>query len=353
MRHLDQRTPPTMSPGLDLITDIGGLHVGNAHDPIAFTGVTVVVPERPVVAAVDVRGGAPGTRETDALGLGGIVEDVHAVVLSGGSAFGLDAAGAVQEWLAAQGKGFAVGAHRVPVVPQAILFDLSNGGDKSGSASGRYRRLALDACAAADRQFALGSAGAGYGATTATFRGGLGSASAVLDDGTVVGALVAANPLGSATVGEGPHFWAAPFETAREFGGHGLPSRFDTEATKVRLKGEAAAADAHPTNTTIAVVATSARLSKPECQRLAVMAQTGMARAIHPVHTPLDGDTVFALATGGTPRPSSPHALARLGTAAALCLARSIARAVYEAAPVPAGWTGPPAYGSRHPRSSP
>jgi len=330
---------------LNLITDVPGLRVGNAHDPRAMSGVTVLLPDQGAVAAVDVRGGAPGTRETDALGLAGVVDAVHAVVLSGGSAFGLDAAGGVQGWLAARGIGFAVRTARVPIVPQAILFDLLNGGDKAWGADPPYRRLGVEACEAAAAMFEIGSAGAGFGATTATLRGGLGSASLRLDDGTTVGAIVAANPLGSVTVGERPEFWAAPFEQGREAGGLGIPERWPDHALALRLKG------AEPTNTTIAVVATDAALSKPECLRLAVMAQSGLARAVYPVHTPLDGDTVFALSTAARPGSLTAYELATLGAAAADCLARAVARAVYWAAPVPPGWLGPPAHRTRFPEA--
>lgn len=328
---------------LNLITDIAGIHVGNAHDPEVISGVTVVLPERPAVAAVDVRGGAPGTRETDALGPDGVVGEIHGLVLSGGSAFGLDAAGAVQGWLAARGKGYAIGTARVPIVPQAILFDLGNGGDKAWGDDVPYRRLALEACRSASTEFALGSVGAGYGAATANLRGGLGSASACLEDGVIVGALVAANPLGSVTIAETPCFWAAPFEVGREFGRLGLPPSFPSAATTIRLKGSG------PANTTIAVVATNARLDKAECRRLAIMAQAGMARAIYPIHSPLDGDTVFALATGDGPPPASHAAVARLGAHAANCLARAIARAVFLAAPAPPAWSGPPAHVTQFP----
>lgn len=336
----------------NLITDVAGLVVGNAHDAAAMTGVTVVMCDRPLMAAVDVRGGAPGSRETDALSLTGIVDQVHGIVLSGGSAFGLDAAGGVQCWLAARGVGFAVGSARVPIVPQSILFDLLNGGDKSWGMTPPYRGLAIGACETAGRAFALGSVGAGFGATTASLRGGLGSASALLDDGIVVGALVAANPLGTVTIGEGPAFWAAAFERDSEFGGLGLPERWPEAATEIRMKGSAPTDGTDRTgtaNTTIAIVATNARLSKAGCHRLAVMAQTGLARAIYPVHTPLDGDTVFAVSTADGPPPSSYTALAHLGAHAANCLSRAIARAVYEADHAPPGWTGPPAYRTRFP----
>lgn len=337
----------------NLITDISGLHIGNAHDPAVMSGVTVLLCDRPLVAAVDVRGGAPGSRETDALSLTGVVDQVHGIVLSGGSAFGLDAAGGVQCWLARRGIGFAVGSARVPIVPQAILFDLLNGGEKAWGMTPPYRDLAIAACESAGRTFQLGSAGAGYGATSAGLRGGLGSASVFLGDGLVVGALVAANPLGSVTIGDGPEFWAAPFEHGSEFGGLGMPARWPEAATEIRMKGSASTDGTERTstaNTTIAIVATNARLSKAECHRLAVMAQTGLSRAIYPVHTPLDGDTVFAVSTADAPEPLSYTALAHLGAQAANCLSRAIARAVYEADHAPPGWTGPPAYRARFPQ---
>ena len=293
-------------------------------------------------------------RETDALGLAGTVGEVHGLVLSGGSAFGLDAAGGVQRWLAGRGIGFAVGAVRVPIVPQAVLFDLGNGGDKAWGMDPPYARLALAACEAAGSQFSLGSAGAGYGATTATLRGGLGSSSSRLDDGVVVGALVAANPVGTVTVGNSPHFWAAAFERDGEVGGHGIGHVWTDDAITIRMKGGQVQGTADMpghsgTSTTIAVVATNARLDKAECHRLAVMAQTGMARAVYPVHTPLDGDAVFALSTGDIDAPMTHASRARIGAEAANCLSRAIARAVYEADAAPPGWVGPPAYRTRFP----
>ncbi len=329
-----------MTHGRNLITDIPGLRIGNVDNARLMSGVTVLLADRPMTAAVDVRGGGPGTRETDVLGLAGTVTEAHAIVLSGGSAFGLGAATGVQCWLAERGLGFAVGSARVPIVPQAILFDLLNGGDKDWGMSPPYERLGRDACAAARHDFALGSAGAGYGAACANLRGGLGSASEFLDGGAIVGAVVAVNPLGTVTLGDAPHFWAAAFERGSEFGGLGVPQPLPSNALAVRLKGGVME------NTTIAIVATNARLSKRECHRLAVMAQTGLARAIYPVHTPLDGDVVFAVSAGEVVLESS-QGLARLGAAAANTLARAIARGVYEAAPVPPGWQGPPAWRTR------
>ena len=330
----------------NLITDVPGLRVGNAHDARLASGVTVLLADRPVVAAVDVRGGGPGTRETDAVSLSGTVETVHALVLSGGSAFGLAAATGVQGWLAERGIGFEVGSARVPIVPQAALFDLLNGGDKAWGPSPPYEALARSACERAEAGFSLGSAGAGFGASTATLRGGLGSASEILDQGLIAGALAAVNAVGTATIGNTGHFWAAPFEKVAEFGGLGLPAPWPRDALEPRLKGGPHEA------TTLAIVATNARLSRREAHRLAVMAHTGLARAIYPAHTPLDGDVVFAVATGEVVLVDPIIDLARLGMAAANALARAIARAVYEAAPTPALWAGPPAYCTRHPRAT-
>ena len=329
------------------ISDVPGLAVGHAHDSKALTGVTVVLPEKPVVAAVDVRGGGPGTRETDAIGLAGTVDHVHGIVMSGGSAFGLSAAGGAQAFLARQGKGFAVAGVHVPIVPQAILFDLVNGGDLSAAQDPQlYERLALSACESASESFALGSAGAGFGATTSGLRGGLGSASADLGGGLVVGALVAVNAAGSATIGMSRHFWAAPFEKADEFGGAGFPDDFEACLSTASLKGMGGSLHQSPVgeNTTLAVVATNAKLTKAQAYRLAVMAQTGLARSLYPVHTPLDGDSVFVMATGTIELADDHYALARLGSHGAGVLARAVARGVYEAGPEPANWAGPPSY---------
>lgn len=322
----------------NLITDVPGLTVGNAHDNRLMSGVTVVLGERALVAAVDPRGGGIGARETDALRAEGTVDEVHGLVLSGGSAFGLDAASGVQAWLREGGVGFAVGDVRVPIVPGAILFDLLNGGDKDWGRLPPYAELGYQAAQNASADFGIGSAGAGFGATTAVLRGGLGSASQSLDDGTVIGALVAVNPAGTVTIGSGPHFWAAPFEQHGEFGGLGWPSAFEANDLELRLKGTAGQ------STVLAVVATSAVLDRRQAQRVAIMAQTGLARAIYPVHSPLDGDIVFAVATGATAAPAGVAGLARIGAAAADVLARAVARGVHAAAPPPPGWTGPPAW---------
>lgn len=317
-----------MRPGKrNLITDVPGLRVGNAEDHGIKTGVTVLLSDRPFVAAVDVMGGAPGTRETDLLAPGRLVAEVDALVLSGGSAFGLDAASGVADALRAAGRGFRVGDQRVPIVPGAILFDLINGGDKAW-AENPYKRLGAQALAAAGPEFALGTAGAGTGATTRGLKGGLGSASAVIAGGYTVGALVAVNALGSATVGAGPHFWAAPWEMAGEFGGLGPAPQgaFDPGFDPNPGKGAGEA-------TTIAIVATNAALTQAQATRLATAAQDGMARALVPSHTLFDGDLVFAAATGERPLADPLADGFRLGHAAASCLARAIARATYLARP--------------------
>lgn len=313
----------------NLITDVPGVLVGNADDPRIASGVTAVLFERPAVASVDVRGGGPGTRETDLLDPERTIESVDAIALAGGSAYGLDAAAGVAAALAEAGRGFAVGPVRVPIVPGAILFDLLNGGDKDWGRYPPYRELGHAAAAAASRDFALGTSGAGYGATTQNLKGGLGSASTVLEDGTVIGALAAVNAAGRATIGEGPWFWAAPFEEGMEFGGLGQPERVPRAALAAVTKGIAQA------STTLAVVATDAALTKAQARRLAVMAQDGLARALLPVHTPLDGDTVFAVATGHRPLGEDLSAFAALGHAAAAVLARAVARGVYEARALP------------------
>jgi D-aminopeptidase len=312
-----------------MITDIAGVRVGHAGDEKLGSGSTVVVFDKAVTASIDVRGGGPGTRETALLDPAQTIEGIDAIALSGGSAFGLDAASGVQAWLREQGRGFAVREARVPIVPAAILFDLLSGGDKDWGRYPPYRELGYQAAKTAATDVALGSVGAGLGATTATLKGGIGSASAETSEGLKIGALVAANAAGSVTIGGGPHFWAAPFEQGQEFGGRGWPSAFAPEAFAFRSKGAPGA------NTTLAVIATDARLSKAQCKRLAVMAQDGLARAIYPVHTPLDGDVVFAAAMGDKPVADPVFSLSELGMLAANVLARAIARGVYEATALP------------------
>jgi L-aminopeptidase/D-esterase-like protein len=316
----------------NLLTDIAGVRVGHADDARLASGVTAIVFDKPAVAAIDVRGGAPGTREEAALRPESTVEAVDGFTLSGGSALGLDAAGGVQAWLAEQGRGFRVRDAVIPIVPGAICFDLLNGGDKVWGRFPPYRDLGYAAAAAAASDFALGSVGAGLGATTANFKGGLGSASAKTSEGAMVAAIVVVNAVGSVTVGDGPWFWAAPFEIGGEFGGRGLPKSFTPDMLALRLKGGPATRSGE--NTTIAVVVTDAILTKPQAKRFAMVAQTGMARAIYPVHSPLDGDTVLVAAT--CEKPVAPVlGLTELGAVAANVLARAIARGVFAATALP------------------
>jgi L-aminopeptidase/D-esterase-like protein len=322
----------------NLLTDIAGVRVGHADDARLASGVTAILFDKPAVAAIDVRGGGPGTREEAALRPESTVEAVDGFALSGGSALGLDAAGGVQAWLAEQGRGFRIRDAVIPIVPGAICFDLLNGGDKAWGRFPPYRDLGYAAAAASGSDFAgdftLGSVGAGLGATTANFKGGLGSASAMTNSGALVAALVVVNAVGSVTVGDGPWFWAAPFEVDGEFGGRGMPPAFTSDMLALRLKGGAAASSAE--NTTIAVVVTDAILTKAQAKRLAMIAQTGLARAIYPVHAPLDGDTVFVGAT--CEKPIEPIlGLTELGAVAANVLSRAIARGVYAATALPFG----------------
>ena len=330
-----------MKPGpRNLITDVEGFLVGNAADVGLKSGTTVLTAKRPFVAAAHVMGGAPGTRETDLLAPDRLVQRVDALVLSGGSAFGLDAASGVADALAGAGRGFAVGPVRIPIVPAAILFDLLNGGDKEWKEN-PYRDLGRRALANAGRGFAIGTEGAGAGATTANLKGGLGSASLDLGDGTMVGALVAANPVGSVTVPGSRKFWAAQFEIGEESGGEGVAERAPAAGATFHGKHDALAPGA---NTTIAVVATNAPLTQAQAQRMAVAAHDGIARAVVPSHTPFDGDLVFAVSSGSGPPPDGEASLLGIGHAASLCLARAIARGVFHATPAPGDrlpcWSG-------------
>lgn len=312
-----------------------GLGVGHATDAAAKTGVTVILPDRPAVAAVHVAGGAPASRETDLLRPGNTVERVDAIVLSGGSAFGLAAADGVMRWLAERGRGFEVGNVRVPIVPGASLFDLANGGDKARMASLQsqsiYSALGVAACEAASGRPEIGSVGAGTGVTTADLKGGFGMAVTVLEGGVRVAAFVAANSVGRVTFGATPYFRAAPFEVDGEFGGLGLPSPLPSDAAAIVTKGTIEPRS----STTLALVATDCALTRAEAKRLAIAAHDGIALAVYPAHTPFDGDTVFALSTGARELSDGPRGLLTLGAAAAATLARAIARAVHAATPSP------------------
>ncbi len=313
----------------NLLTDVPGVRVGHAGDARLASGLTAVVFDAPATASIAIHGGAPGVRDTALLEPEMTVEAVDALVLSGGSAFGLDGMGGAMAALAEKGRGFAVGTSRVPIVPGAVLFDLNNGGDKAWGRQPPYWDFGYAAVEAATLDFSLGSVGAGFGATTADLKGGLGSSSAHTARGYAIGALAAVNALGQATIGDGPHFWATPYERDGEFGGLGLPVFDRAGAPPFRTKGTV------PQNTTICVVATDAVLTKAQCKRLAVVAQGGIALGLRPAHAALDGDVVFAAATGMNPRPVTARDLTEIGALAAETLARAIARGVFEATALP------------------
>ena len=328
----------TLKPGArNLITDIDGITVGNATDETVQTGVTVLRCAHAYVSAVDIRGGAPGTRETDVLSPENLVGRADAIVLTGGSVFGLAAADGAASALSVAGVGLRLSAKgpAIPIVPAAVLHDLANDGDKDWGETPPYRMLGMTATRNATTDFALGSYGAGRGAMAGALKGGLGSASLVLENGVVVGALVAANPVGSVYMAAGETFHAWPYELGKEFGGKKPPKAREGADPFPDLSRLAARAKAG-SNTTIAVVATNADLTNVEAKRVAMMAHDGIARAVRPAHTAFDGDIVFAVATASVELPSDPlpmrHGLvARIGAAGADCLTRAIARAVYEA----------------------
>lgn len=317
---------------LNLITDVPGIAVGHAQDARVATGVTVVLVEGESVASGVVRGGAPGGRDMGLLEPEMTATGIDAVVLSGGSLFGLDAAGGVVSFLRDKGVGLSIGGIRVPIAAQAIIFDLLNGGDKAWGRMPPYWELGhMAAEAAASGPFALGTIGGGYGATTATLKGGVGSASCLTASGFTVGALAVVNAVGAATIGTGPHFWAAPYERGSEFGGLGMPARLPPGTLDLRIKGMAAP----PPSTTIALVATDALLTKAQAKRVAHMADDGLARAIRPAHAPMDGDTVMCVATQRTALRNAIVDITDIGMAAGDCLARAIARGVYAATALP------------------
>ena len=316
----------------NLITDVPGVRVGSAHDARLASGVTAVVFDEPAVASIAIHGGAPASRDTELLAPHMTVERVDAFVLSGGSAFGLDAAGGAMAYLASQGRGFPMRKVRVPIVPAASLFDLENGGDKAWGRMPPYWEMGYAAAEAAGPRFALGTAGAGFGATTFDLKGGLGSASAATSRGFLVGALVACNAVGRTTRGASPYFWAAHYEREGEFGrlGAGPPAGEtigEDHPLALRFKNDA------PANTSLAVVVAEATLTKAQALRLAIAAQDGFALAIRPAHAPTDGDTVFAAATLRK-GPPQPRDLAEICALAAECVARAVARAIYEAVPL-------------------
>jgi len=328
---------------LNLITDVAGVTVGHATDERAQTGVTTLLCDGFWRAGVDVRGGGPGVRETETLSPENLVGRAHAIVLSGGSVFGLAAADGVVAGLSARGVGMTLkpDTPATPIVPSAVLYDLANPGDKAWGEDPPYRELGRRTLEGLARTFALGAVGAGRGAMAGLVKGGIGSTSLDLGEGLMVGALVAANPVGSALMPDGTTFWAWPFEQDGEFGG-ARPGAdvqaFDPAPDQARLTVRGRLQPG--ANTVLGVVATTADLTTAECKRVAMMAHDGLARAVRPAHTPFDGDTIFALASGACAIGSGAARdmeLARIGSAAADCMARAIARGVYLSSPGPAG----------------
>jgi L-aminopeptidase/D-esterase-like protein len=320
------------------ITDVRGVLVGHAHDAVALTGCTVVLTPAGAVGAVDVRGGAPGTRETDLLVPEALVAQVHAVALCGGSAFGLAAADGVMQWLAERGHGFATSVRPVPIVPAAVIFDLAIGSGERWP----DRAMGHAACAAAASFTTEGCVGAGIGATVgkllgnaSSMKAGVGSWSERLADGTTIGALAVCNALGEVRRESDGRVLAG----VRDAAGAITPARWVLR----QLGNQQRTATAE--NTTIAVVATDATLTKAEARKVAQMAHDGLARTIYPIHTPYDGDAVFVVATGQRPAPS----LTLLGAIAADVLARSVERCASEAwtlggLPAAGDVTAPPAH---------
>ena len=314
-----------MRPGKrNLITDIKGLYIGNSEDHSIKTGVTVLIGDQPFVAGVSVMGGAPGTRETDLLAPDKMIQEIDALVLSGGSAFGLDAASGVADELAKTGRGYKAGDANIPIVPAAILFDLLNGGNKNWS-SNPYKNLGKQALLNKSEDFNIGSYGAGTGATTANLKGGLGSASLILDNGITVAAIVAVNSFGAVSNGKREPFYASAFEFDNEFGGIKTGSQYNPTEVHIKVPSKKLQ------NTTIAIVATDAKLTKSQATRMATVSHDGMARAIIPSHTPIDGDLIFSASTGDKNLSNPVEDELLIGHGASICLARSIARAIYTA----------------------
>jgi len=319
----------------NLITDVPGIQIGQAHDEKVRTGVSVILSDRPAVCAVDVRGGGPGSRESDLLQSGTLVDTVDAIVFAGGSVYGLGAADAVCVLLGAQGRGFGMlrteDTPRSPIVPSAILFDLTNGGDKKWGENPPYHQLGKQALKNVGQGFKLGNAGAGYGALEDRLKGGTGSASSTLGD-IVVGAYVCVNSFGSTIMPGTDAFYAHLYEVNGEFGGRKPPADYSLSVSDWDVSKKIPGDDFTRRNTSLAVIAVDADLTHSQCQRIAVMAQDGLARAIRPVHSPFDGDIVYVLSRGSKKLKSpKPVSVAQLGALAADVLTRSVARAVYEA----------------------
>ena len=315
-----------LTPGKkNLITDVKGLYIGNSENELINTGSTILTCKDRFVASYKVLGGAPGTRETDLLEPDKLVEKIDALVLSGGSAFGLEAASETVNLLRRDNKGYSVSNNKVPIVPSAIIFDLMNGGNKDWE-NNPYIDLAQKAYSDMSSNFKIGSYGAGKGATAGNIKGGLGSCSLLINNTYTVGALIIVNSFGSVVVNDAPHFWAAPFEYQNEFGGLGCSNKFEPFKEIARTSP-----DDFKKNTVIGVVATDADLSKAQCKALATVAHDGITRAVFPSHTTFDGDLMFAISTGEKQLKENFNDILAINQAASLCVSRSIARGVYHA----------------------
>ena len=327
----------------NLITDVSGVQVGHAEDYKIGTGVTVITGDNPFSAAVDVRGGGPGTRETDMLSLENSIGRADAIVLSGGSAYGLDASSEIQDLLRDDGKGYQLGKAIIPLVPSAVIFDLNINDNPHVNKLGHrspWRNLANQAYKSCSNNFLLGSYGAGCGATTATLKGGQGSSSwkQKYSNGQeyTVGAIVINNAVGNPLLNKGPCFLSGYLEINKEFGGYGTSNEnFDHVIRSKRLPRSIGIADTFnqiSSNTVIGVVATDAPLSRANLKRLAIMAHDGIAKSLSPAHTPMDGDTIFAISTHQNNKSELDNIdILAMGSRISDCVARACNRAVYEA----------------------
>ena len=307
------------------ICDVDGIKVGNAADDEYCTGVTVVCPDSSAVTGVDVRGGAPGTRDTEALNPSNSLNAIDAVVLSGGSVFGLEAASEVTRWLSSKGRGLDVYDTKLPIVSSAVIFDFPIGKQRDWTNISPFTVLAKKACEALSKKVDIGNVGAGMGATAGHLKGGLGTASYVTSEGWQIGAIAIVNSFGEVLIPGTRNFWAGNIEYGSEFGGLGS-AKISSEMIDYKVSSSILA------NTTLCVVATNLQLNKSQAQRVAIISQDGLARAIRPVHTSFDGDIVFAMSTGRLSLPKPVNvSITRIGNLAADCVSRAIARGVYSA----------------------
>ncbi|NKB98404.1 MAG: peptidase T4 [Pseudomonadales bacterium] len=302
---------------------IEGVRIGHAIDAEVVTGTSTCLFDEPATTAIHIAGGAPGTRDTELLSPEFTVGAADAIVLSGGSAFGLDAAGGAQAWLKEQNRGIELEPVRIPIVPCAILFDMRNDGNKNWGRFSPSQNLGYQATETSSTEVRLGKQGAAYGASTASTPGGFGAAHIKIDDISVM-AFAAVNAVGSPLIADTKHFWAAPFERNNEYGGRGFPNPWPADADTPRTKAGQRVAGA---NTTLAIVVTDAVLTPSQAKRIAMASHDGFARALYPVHTSADGDLTFVASTGR--KTVTDDQLIDIGIQAANVVSRAIARGVY------------------------